>query len=102
MIKRDQIQKVLISRNRDKFGGFASEQQPAKEDFINACVSQSTTYADMTQYNLKDERVIHVVTSEKLEQSQDARYLFEDVLYQVRHQVRRGTEYYSTLVETPN
>lgn len=101
MIKRDQIQKVIINRADDAVGGFA--QETTKKDFIDACVSQTTTYADMTQFNLKNELVIHVVTNEKLEdKDQDVRYLFQGVLYQVRRQVQRGIEYYSTLVETPN
>lgn len=101
MIKREQIQKVLINRTDDAVGGFA--QETMKKDFIDACVSQIVTYADMTQFNLKNERVLHVVTNEKLEEeNQDVRYLFQGVLYQVRRQIPKGIEYYSTLVETPN
>lgn len=100
MIKRDKIQLVLLSYSRDKQGGDVVTKE--YKEYINACVSFSTTFADMTEFNLKDEKVIHVVTNIELSKDQNVRYLFDNVLYQVRNQNRRGIEYYSTLVETPN
>lgn len=100
MIKRDRIQRVTLTRSKDNQGGRPTDKN--YHEFVEACVSVSTNYAIMTQFNLSHERVLQVVTNNKLADGQNDRYQFDKTLYQVRRQVKQGTEYYSVLVETPN
>lgn len=100
MIKRDKIQEVLLEYRKDTQGGDAIKK--IYKDFIDACVSTATSFADMTEFNLKQEKIIYVITNIELSQQPEMRYCFKNSLYQVRNQTNRGIEYYSTLVETPN
>lgn len=100
MIKRDKIQLVLLIYTKDGSGGDTIKKE--YKQFINACVSTATSFADMTEFNLKQEKVIHVITNTELSQNPNIRYSFDNILYQVRNQAKRGAEYFATLVETPN
>lgn len=100
MIKRDRIQRISLIRGKDKQGGHPTDKN--YHEFVEACVSVSTNYAIMTQFNLSQERVLQVVTNSKLADGQNDRYQFDGIFYQVRRQVKQGIEYYSILVETPN
>lgn len=48
---------------------------------LDATVSLGATIADMTQFNLKSESVIHTVTNYELSKEQDIRYEYDSILY---------------------
>ena len=97
MVKRDTIQRYAAVVTKDEMGGDVVELNPA--EIIDANVSINTTFGDITQYGIKDEMVIHVVTNIKLDEYLYSRYMYSDRLFRLVRQIKQGNEYFSTLVE---
>ena len=97
MIKRDTIQRYAAVVTKDEMGGDVVELNPA--EIIDANVSINTTFGEITQYGIKDEMVIHVVTNIKLDEYLYSRYMYSDRLFRLVRQIKQGNEYFSTLVE---
>ena len=97
MIKRDTIQRYAAVVTKDEMGGDVVELNPA--EIIDANVSINTTFGEITQYGIKNEMIIHVVTNIKLDEYLYSRYMYSDRLFRLVRQIKQGNEYFSTLVE---
>ena len=97
MIKRDTIQRYAAVVTKDEMGGDVVELNPA--EIIDANVSINTTLGEITQYGIKNEMIIHVVTNIKLDEYLYSRYMYSDRLFRLVRQIKQGNEYFSTLVE---
>lgn len=101
MIKRDTIQRVIPHLTPDGSGGQTTE--PGLLERIPAHVSIISTIADMTQYGVKEEMVIHCATDFALDTvTQNVRYKYSDRLFKVMRQVKQGNEWFSVLHEVVN
>lgn len=97
MIKRETIQRCILTPVPDGQGGNSAPEKEMKE-IVKAHVSQTTTYNDI-QYGYTNQMVLHCVTNIELDDSNYARYIFADKTFKVMRQVKQGTEYYSVLLE---
>ena len=98
MIKRDTIQHYLARVEEDDgMGGNNVSLVPS--EFVEANVSINTTFGEITQYGIKNELVLHVVTNIELDDFVYSRYKYSGKLFKVMRQIKQGNEYFSTLVE---
>ena len=98
MIKRDTIQRYSADNLiKDEMGGFNGELEP--KEIIDAHVSINSTFGEITQYGLKNEMVIHVITNIKLDEYIHTRYKYSNKFFRLVRQIKQGNEYYSTLLE---
>lgn len=97
MVKRDTIQRYAAVVTKDEMGGDVVNLNPA--EIVDANVSINTTLGEITQYGIKSEMVIHVVTNIKLDEFIHSRYKYSGRLFRLVRQIKQGNEYFSTLVE---
>ena len=97
MVKRDTIQRYAAVVTKDEMGGDVVNLNPA--EIVDASVSINTTLGEITQYGIKSEMVIHVVTNIKLDEYLYSRYMYSGRLFRLIRQIKQGNEYFSTLVE---
>ena len=97
MVKRDTIQRYAAVVTKDEMGGDVVNLNPA--EIVDASVSINTTLGELTQYGIKSEMVIHVVTNIKLDEYLYSRYMYSGRLFRLVRQIKQGNEYFSTLVE---
>ncbi len=97
MVKRDTIQRYKAIVSQDEMGGNLVELIPA--EIIDANVSINATLGEITQYGLKSEMVLHVVTNIELDEYLYSRYMYSGRLFRIVRQIKQGNEYFSTLVE---
>lgn len=97
MIKRETIQRYILTPVPDEQGGNGTPEREYKE-IVRAHVSQTTTFNDI-QFGFTNQMVLHVVTNIKLDESTQARYLFAGKSFKVARQVKQGNEYFSVLLE---
>ena len=97
MVKRDTIQRYAAVVTKDEMGGDVVNLNPAES--VDANVSINTTLGEITQYGIKSEMVIHVVTNIKLDEYLYSRYMYSGRLFRLVRQIKQGNEYFSTLVE---
>ena len=97
MVKRDTIQRYAAVVTKDEMGGDVVNLNPA--EIIDANVSINTTLGEITQYGIKNELVLHVVTNIELDDFVYSRYKYSGKLFKVMRQIKQGNEYFSTLVE---
>ena len=97
MIKRDTIQHYLARVEEDGMGGNNVSLIPS--EFVEANVSINTTFGEITQYGIKNELVLHVVTNIELDDFVNSRYKYSGKLFKVMRQIKQGNEYFCTLVE---
>lgn len=97
MIKRDTIRRYAAIVTKDEMGGDVVELNPA--EIVDANVSINATFGEITQYGIKNEMVLHVVTNIKLDEYLYSRYEYSGRLFRLLRQIKQGNEYFSTLVE---
>lgn len=97
MVKRDTIQRYAAIVTQDEMGGNIVQLNPA--EIVDANVSINTTLGEITQYGLKNEMVLHVVTNIELDEFLYSRYKYSGRLFRLVRQIKQGNEYFSTLVE---
>lgn len=97
MVKRDTIQRYSAIVDKDEMGGSVPTLTPAET--VNAHVSINTTLGEITQYGIKEELIIHVITNVKLDEYIHTRYKYSNRMFQLVRQIKQGNEYYSTLKE---
>ena len=97
MVKRDTIQRYAAVVTKDEMGGDVVNLNPA--EIVDASVSINTPLGEITQYGIKSEMVIHVVTNIKLDEYLYSRYMYSGRLFRLVRQIKQGNEYFSTLVE---
>ena len=100
MIKRDLIRRYAVITSPDEMGGSAIDRKPA--EFVKVNVSINSTIGEITQYGIKDEMVIHVVSNVELDDYIYTRYEYSGKMFKLIRQIKQGNEYYSTLIETDN
>lgn len=97
MIKRDTIQRYTAVTTEDGMGGNSVDYVPA--EVVTANVSINATFGDITQYGIKDQMVLHVVTNIELDDYVLTRYAYSNRMFRLMRQIKQGNEYFSTLVE---
>ena len=97
MVKRDTIQRYAAIVTKDEMGGDVVQLKPA--EIVDANVSINVTFGEITQYGLKNEMVLHVVTNIELDEFIYSRYKYSGRLFKLVRQIKQGNEYFSTLVE---
>ena len=97
MVKRDTIQRYSAVITKDEMGGNVVKLTPAET--VSAHVSISSTLGEITQYGIKEEMVIHVITNIELDKYIHTRYKYSGKLFRLVRQIKQGNEYYSTLLE---
>lgn len=100
MIKRDLIRRYAVITTPDEMGGSAIDRRPA--EFVKVNVSVNATIGEITQYGVKNEMVIHVVSNVELDDYIYTRYEYSGKMFKLMRQIKQGNEYYSTLIETDN
>lgn len=100
MIKRDLIRRYAVITTPDEMGGSTIDRSPA--EFVKANVSVNATVGEITQYGIKNEMVIHVVSDVELDDYIYTRYEYSGKMFKLVRQIKQGNEYYSTLIETDN
>ena len=97
MIKRDTIQRVIITPVEEGEGGNTATRE--YKEIIPAHASITATFGDIAQYGVKQQMVVQITTDYKLDEYVYDRYQFSDKLFKVMRQVKRGNEYFSVLME---
>ena len=97
MIKRDTIQRVIITPNRDGQGGSAPDKD--YKEILTVAVSIISSAGSNTEFGTQQQNTISVVSNVKLDEYIYARYEFSNRLYKLMRQIKRGNEYYSILME---
>lgn len=100
MIKRDSLQRMVPGLTSDGTGGKIVEYDGLER--LDANVSITATNADINQFGVKDEYLIHTVTDYKLDETPNVRYKWSGKLFQILRQVRNGNEWFSALQEVNN
>lgn len=100
MIKRELIRRYAVITTPDEMGGSTIDRTPA--EFVKANVSINSTLGELTQYGVKEEMIIHVITDIKLDEYLHTRYEYSGKLFKLMRQIKQGNEYFSTLIETDN
>lgn len=100
MIKRDLIRRYAVITTPDEMGGSAIDRRPA--EFVKVNVSVNATIGEITQYGIKNEMIIHVVSNVELDDYIYTRYEYSGKMFRLVRQIKQGNEYYSTLIETDN
>ena len=97
MIKRDTIQRVIITPGRDGQGGSAPDKD--YKEILTVAVSIISSAGSNTEFGTQQQNTISVVSNVKLDEYIYARYEFSNRLYKLMRQIKRGNEYYSILME---
>ena len=97
MIKRDTIQRVIITPGRDNQGGSAPDKD--YKEILTVAVSIISSAGSNTEFGTQQQNTISVVSNVKLDEYIYARYEFSNRLYKLMRQIKRGNEYYSILME---
>ena len=97
MIKRDTIQRVIITPARDGQGGSAPDKD--YKEILTVAVSIISSAGSNTEFGTQQQNTISVVSNVKLDEYIYARYEFSNRLYKLMRQIKRGNEYYSILME---
>lgn len=97
MIKRDTIQRVIITPESDGQGGSNSIKE--YKEILTVAVSIISSAGSNTEFGTQQQNTISVVSNVKLDEYIYARYEFSNRLYKLMRQIKRGNEYYSILME---
>ena len=97
MIKRDTIQRVIITPQPDGQGGSASIKE--YKEMLTVAVSIISTSGSTTEFGVKEQMQISIVSNVKLDEYVYARYEYSGRLFKIMRQLKRGNEYYSILME---
>lgn len=97
MIKRDTIQRIIMTPQPDGQGGSA----PTKEykEMLTVAVSIISTFGSTTEFGVREQMQISVVSNVKLDEYIYARYEYSGKLFKIMRQLKKGNEYYSILME---
>lgn len=98
MVKRDQIQRIVLIPGDDGEGGTPLEKEAM--EVIPANVSISAIVGIVDGPGLARYQQLTTTTDYKLDENHLARYKFQDKLYRVAQQVKMGNEWFATLMET--
>ena len=97
MIKRDTIQRVIITPESDNQGGSVPDKD--YKELLTVAVSTISSFGSTTEFGTQQQETISVVSNVKLDEYIYARYVYSGKLYKIMRQMKRGNEYYSILME---
>lgn len=97
MIKRDTIQRIIMTPQPDGQGGSASIKE--YKEILTVAVSITSSAGSNTEFGVQQQNTLSVVSNVKLDEYIYARYEYSDRLYKLMRQIKRGNEYYSILME---
>lgn len=97
MIKRDLIQRIRVIPTDDTQGGSTIKIEPY--EYVKAHCSISATGEQITQFGITTQKLMNVVTDIKLDEYVHTRYVFNGDKYKLMNQVKRGREWFSTMME---
>lgn len=97
MIKRDSIQRVVLTQIEDNQGGNRVDKD--FKESVKAMVSQATTFGQMTQYGVKEQIILNVVVDNKLDEYVNTRYCWNNKMFKIMRQVKSGNEWFAVLME---
>lgn len=97
MIKRDLIQRIRLIPTSDGQGGSSITRE--EYEFVRATVSIYATGEQITQFGVTTQLLLNVVTDIKLDEYIYTRYVFQDKVFRIMRQVKRGNEWFSVLME---
>ena len=97
MIKRDTIQRVIMTPQPDGQGG--SNDHKEYKEMLTVAVSIISSAGSDTEFGVKEQLTISVVSNVKLDEYVYARYEYSGRLFKIMRQLKRGNEYYSILME---
>lgn len=97
MIKRDTIQRVVLSLNRDGVGGNAANKE--YKERVPAHVSVGATQTQISQYGATTALTLNVITNIKLDEYVHTRYEFSGKMYKLMRQIKSGNEWFAVLME---
>ena len=97
MIKRDTIQRVIITPESDNQGGSVPDKD--YKELLTVAVSTISSFGSTTEFGTQQQETISVVSNVKLDEYIYARYVYSGKLYKIMRQMKRGSEYYSILME---
>lgn len=101
MIKRDILQRVIVTPISDGQGGGTPEYDYKEK--IPAHVSVTATMSDITQFGITNELMLHTATNYKLDDvTPNVRYMYSGRLFEMLHQIKSGNEYFQTFKEVTN
>lgn len=97
MIKRDTIQRVVLTLTGDGMGGNTANKE--YKERVPAHVSVGATQTQISQYGATTALTLNVVTNIKLDEYVHTRYEFSGKMYKLIHQIKSGNEWFAVLME---
>ena len=97
MIKRDTIQRVIMIPESD--GQCGSSIDKDYKEILTVAVSTISSFGSTTEFGTQQQETISVVSNVRLDEYVYARYVYSGKLYKIMRQMKRGSEYYSILME---
>lgn len=97
MIKRDTIQRVIMTPQPDGQGGSVDIKE--YKEMLTVAVSIISTSGSTTEFGVQEQLTISVVSNVKLDEYVYARYEYSGKLFKIMRQLKKGNEYYSILME---
>ena len=97
MIKRDTIQRVIMIPESD--GQCGSSIDKDYKEILTVAVSTISSFGSTTEFGTQQQETISVVSNVRLDEYVYARYIYSGKLYKIMRQMKRGSEYYSILME---
>lgn len=99
MIKRDYIQRVRLNEVADGQGGTEAVDKEFLEE-VKVHISNNATVAEVGQYGVKEQTLLHCASDIKLDEYINTRYMYQGKLFRIMRQVKVGNEYFTVLMET--
>ena len=97
MIKRDTIQRVVLTLNRDGVGGNTANKE--YKERVPAHVSVGATQTQISQSGATTALTLNVITNIKLDEYVHTRYEFSGKMYKLMRQIKSGNEWFAVLME---
>ena len=99
MIKRDTLTRIILHPTEDAGGGYAPPEIEEKE-IVAAHISIGATMTEITGLGKVAMDMLHTATDIPLDEDTYTRYKWGNKHYRVMRQVKRGNEWFATLMET--
>lgn len=97
MIKRDTIQRVIMTPESDGQGGSVDRKE--YKEILTVAVSITSSAGSSTEFGTQQQMTISVVSNVKLDEYIYTRYEYSGKLFKLMRQIKKGNEYFSILVE---
>lgn len=98
MIKRETLTRLVYETTQDAGGGY-SEANIEEKEIVPANVSISSTMEQITAYGKRSLDVINVATDIPLDEHSNVRYRWNTKHYRLLSQIKRGNEWFGSLMQ---